>query len=61
MIDRLAATWGPDTKLDFESPRCGGVVLETIQYGDPYVTNTTASYYYYGCDDFVLPSPLPEL
>jgi len=61
MIDQLTATWGPGTKLEFESLRCGGVMLETIQRTDPYGTDTTATYYYYGCDDFVLPSPLPEL
>lgn len=59
MIDRLTATWGSGTKLEFVSLRCGGVVLETIQYQYPQDTDTTATYYYYGCDDFVLPSPLP--
>jgi hypothetical protein len=37
--------------------RCGGVTIETTDTADERATLV----YYYGCDDFVLPTPLPEL
>jgi hypothetical protein len=36
------------------------VVVETIELPNPDLEDE-ATVFYYGCDDFVLPDPLPEL
>jgi len=45
--------------LDLDVQRCGGVVIETADFSHT-TSGDEASVYYYGCDDFELPDPLPE-
>lgn len=62
LLEHLTLSWGPESRLELDTLRCGGVVLETVRRTDPYEDDSEeVTVYYYGCDDFVLPSPLPEL
>lgn len=64
LLEHLVAEWsGPEDpgSVELRSQRCDGVVLETVRTTRWNDSDTEVSYYYYGCDDFVLPAapPLP--
>ena len=63
LLEHLTIEWWTASKLEIDTQRCGGVVVENYEeFGDwPSDYQRGVTVYYYGCDDFVLPAPLPEL
>lgn len=62
----LSANEREASSMEIDVLRCGGAVVESIDFSqDPedalYDADDEVRIYYYGCDDFELPTTLPEL